>query len=205
MKKSLFIYFLAVLSPVNASILTDPSSINSFATLIDFESHTVGTSGPISDGFATISSDSPDAQIQNMGFTQHTGIYEGNSFGFGIYNYSINFLDPVSQVGLGIFDINFADNFVKAYDLNGNLLETAQSIIDFAVGSPGGSHSAYVGFTHSNNDISKITIEGAEGDWLGVDNISYFQTPDASPVPIPAAVWLFASGLISLIRFKKLA
>jgi len=203
MKKSLLIYFLTILCPVHASILTGPNNISSFATLIDFESNTVETAGPISDGFATISSDSSDAQIKKMGYTQHTGIYEGNSFGFGKYNYSISFLDPVSQVGLGIFDVNYAGNYVKAYDLNGNLLETAQSIIDFSVGSPGGSHSAYVGFIRSNNDISNVIIESGEGDWLGIDNISYFQTPDASPVPIPTAALLFSSGLIGLMRFRK--
>ena len=52
------------------------------------------------------------------------------------------------------------------------------------------SYTGYSGFTFSS-------AEGGQPAFLSIT------TADASPVPIPPAVWLFGSGLLGLVRMKR--
>ena len=83
---------------------------------------------------------------------------------------------------------------VTIYDTSLNIIESAnfsQPAIDDAV---------FFGF-ESNNDIARITIDKVAGNSLSytfIDDIRY-----ETVVPIPAAVWLFGSGLIGLIGLAR--
>ena len=101
---------------------------------------------------------------------------------------------------MGIFDPNFTGNILRALDSGGNVLEQLISNTDpeFPVGTPGATFSTFVGFVRGQTDIQRIELSHVTGDWLAIDNVTY-----SSVVPIPAAVWLFATGLLSLLGFTK--
>ncbi|MFH1723764.1 MAG: thrombospondin type 3 repeat-containing protein, partial [Elusimicrobiota bacterium] len=146
-----------------------------YVGLIDFESFPVGTPEPITTQGATFSTSWGGFQVVRMGYTQYPGIYEGNSFGFGITAISIVFDAPVQEFGMGIFDPNFCcDNIARIYDQDDNLLdETSPSL-----GSPGGVHSASVGFVRAQPDIKRVEYQMSAGDPQGIDMVRFFLPPD---------------------------
>lgn len=196
---STFLCICLLVQSVSATLTTSPGALNPAATIIDFEAFTVGTPGPITDGFATMTS-SGSAIIKAQEFTQIPGIFEGQYFGFGAFNYFIDFANPVSEFGFGIFDVNFVGNEVRVLDTGNAVLEMVTSGIDFPVGPSGGGFSTFVGFTRAANDISRIELLFVKNplgdDFLGIDTVTYFQ--DTSAVPEPTTVALLGIGLAGL-------
>ena len=188
---------------VSSAPISDPSQLSALATIIDFESVPVHTAEPIVIGGVTITDDNPlvTSGIQPQQWTQFPGIFEGQFFGTGQGDrgYVIEFESPVAQFGMGIFDPNFTGNVLRALDSSNNELEQLVSNVDpeFPVGPPGGGFSTFAGFSRSQNDIKRIELTHVAGDWLAIDNVSYHV------VPIPAAVWLLASGLLGLAGIAR--
>ncbi|VAW77342.1 hypothetical protein MNBD_GAMMA15-280 [hydrothermal vent metagenome] len=76
------------------------------------------------------------------------------------------------------------------------------------------------GYTANSTNTNSMTLWGAEGEYdamtglfdtqtttIGMDLVALFNA-DIKPVPVPAAVWLFGSGLIGLVavaRRRKIA
>lgn len=58
------------------------------------------------------------------------------------------------------------------------------------------SEVRFFGFT-SDTAFTTVEIKGVINDGYGIDNVHF------SVVPVPAAVWLFASGLLMLLRFGR--
>ena len=77
---------------------------------------------------------------------------------------------------------------LQAYDINNNLLE--EVILDFP-------QSDSVMATINTPGISWIYASGEGGTAVSIDLIRY------NAVPIPAAVWLFGSGLLGLIGIAR--
>ena len=50
--------------------------------------------------------------------------------------------------------------------------------------------------------IDYSNLAGSQHDNIGIDNIQFGQTPPAV-IPIPAAAWLFSSGLLALIGITR--
>lgn len=104
----------------------------------------------------------------------------------------ITFANPVSQILLGWGDPNFAGNFIKAYDVNGNLLEQAS----VELGPPGGGHAAWIGFKRARPDIASVLVQPDQslpnGDDYVIDNIRY--STNSSPLcdsakAVPSVLW----------------
>jgi hypothetical protein len=120
------------------------------------------------------------------------------SAGFGCANdLNVDFKQTVSNVG---FDILSEDNgagevsgIVTAY-LNGSVVGTLNLISD-------GN-----GLIHNPIDLSSIGLmdrivlsSTLDPAGLGYDNFSY----ESSVVPVPAAIWLFGTGIVGLLGIRK--
>jgi len=187
-----------------SALISDPSQLDPASIIIDFESISVGTSEPIVINGVTITDDntSVTSSIQPQDWTQYPGIFEGQFFGLGVGDrgFVVEFETPVSQFGMGVFDPNFTGNILRALDSNGNVLEQMISNTDpeFPVGPTGGIFSTFVGFSRNQRDIQRIELINVPGDWLAIDTITY-----STVVPLPASIYLLASGLLSILGFTR--
>jgi len=119
-------------------------------------------------------------------------------------------MDPVSSLS-GVFSFDIPFTFGTAFQMNADLTAFTQALAS----APGDLASAYSNFGSSGywGGISEVHL--ADGTVLSGYNLasdSGFDWsnayPTAAPVPIPAALWLFGSGLLGLVgvaRCKKAA
>ncbi|MDH5612822.1 MAG: VPLPA-CTERM sorting domain-containing protein [Gammaproteobacteria bacterium] len=104
----------------------------------------------------------------------------------------------VSSVGGFINSYPNYDLSISALDINMNPLET-YSITQLAnIVTPGGiNDGGFRGIVRDTNDIAHFTVTG----YVAVlDNLTFTRM---SAVPVPAAAWLFTSGLIGLIGVAR--
>jgi hypothetical protein len=207
---------LSGVGQAKAGVITDPGALNPDATLIDFESLDVGTSLPLYDGFVHITSSlnfrNQSARVIASAsyYVQIPGVVEGHLVGHLPVDYFIEFDQPVSQFGMGIFDPNFAGNVLRAVDSAGNTLEEVTSgTTAFPVGPTGGSFATYVGFVRPTNDISRIELihvyssENSIGDFLSIDNVTYYTTPSDVPEPASMTLALLGSLCVGGCRLRR--
>ena len=175
--------FLAVLAiPLSAwaKPIYSISDIGSPKTVIDFEKYDYGTPTPISEGGATISSP-PGFSVAAKTYPDDENV-SGKYLGFNPIDCYITFDQPVSQFGLGVYDPNFPDNQLIAYDADLNELERISLPYDaFAV------TSIFAGFKRAQADIKKIALIHDPSDSIGIDNITFSQ---ATTAPLPGVIWL---------------
>lgn len=120
----------------------------------------------------------------------------------------IDYDTPVSAASAQIWDIDAAPNNSNGYeawtitarDISGGVIDTIVSPdgIDETLPASMNAKPWTWSFNHTSNDIYSIAIEfsgTATVVGLAFDNFS----PATAVVPIPAAAWLFGSGLIGLI------
>ena len=119
---------------------------------------------------------------------------------------------PVSAASAQIWDIDAAPNGADGFERwKITARDAAGTVID-AIDSPAGINENLPAslnakpwtwsFRHANNDIHSIAIEftgTASRVGLAFDNFS----PATAAVPIPAAAWLFATGLVGLIGISR--
>jgi hypothetical protein len=115
----------------------------------------------------------------------------------------VSYSTPTSAASGVILDIDLTETFtIQAHDNSGNVLET----INIADGDPntGDGIATFWSFDRATTDIASIRFAGsrtlAGGFGLGFDN---FNARSASVVPIPAAIWLFGSGLLGLVGMAR--
>jgi len=115
-------------------------------------------------------------------------IFNGTGFDGNI---AFNLLSPVN--GIGAWSNLIDGGVIKAYDglgLSGNLIGTA------ALGA-----GSFGGLISSNSVRSvEITCDFNSDLKCGVFDIQF---GTVSSVPVPAAIWLFSSGLLALIGFGR--
>jgi len=186
-------------------------------TTIDFESFSVGEQTPSTaevtihaefQGFPYPEFTPADVYVRPQGFVQHSGIFEGQYYGYNAVDFVIEFNGLVKEFGVGIFDPNFVGNALIAYDAFGNELERVTSGTDaeFQTGPIGGSFSTFVGFTRENTDIKSIRLTNAPGDVLGIDNVTYsgfVTTEPDSPIPEPGTALIFLGSLLSMRYLRQ--
>lgn len=179
---------------VIAILLWTASATNStHATTIDFESFNDNTS--LADQITGISF--TDATVFTAGvslnefdFPPSSGmnVVASGLAGAGSGILSMTFDTAMSKVG-GFF--TFADQLsLQAFDLNHNLLGSTQSVASNVLGS-------WEDLSISLSGISYLTITGASQFTL--DDLTF----EAQPVPEPATLLLFASGVLMYAVARK--
>lgn len=213
LKYVIALYMLLSLNTINATIIDHPDRMNSSAHLVDFENLDAGNPDPI--WASVIDEDYNSVSIRAYEFADigpqlTTGrvvgpyylpgdenIFGGNAYGFAEDKLSIYLVSPnnsglrvpydnsMSEVGFGILNNRSLDTYIEVFGEKGQLLETARSGVDFPVVESGGHNPIFVGFKHSNNDISRIIIHvgqqaynnGGNGG-IAIDNIFYHRKAD---------------------------
>jgi len=191
----------AACNPLCAAPINSPGDLSANATAIDFEAFTAGTLEPISNGFATIRSSAGNQTVHAQGFTQFPSVFGGQYFGFDVTSYSIEFSQPVSEFGMGVFDPNSGGNVLRALDSDDNVLEFVTSAPGdefFPTGPVGGVFSTFVGFTRQTADIARVElINVGGGEILGIDTVTY------AAVPEPTSVSIFAVASVGFLWTRR--
>ena len=123
-------------------------------------------------------------------------------------------MDTLTQIGGGAFDllsIDFTGVFNReagvgnpdSFRVTGNYLDGSSVFTDIHLADITGLQTFVFGWT----SLSSATIGGpwVGPEWLGIqmDNLVVNDASTPSVVPVPAAIWLFGSALIGLVRFGK--
>lgn len=197
MKRAGIILFLALgfynPSAVSARSVGQPDEMPP-GKLITFDEWEVGTNGPLMTDVLVIADDAGVFRVRNDDYEQFPGILEGNYFGQTDSDVTISFAQDVVSAGLGIFDPNYEETVLHAYNRNGELLESFY----MEKGPKGGSFSSYGGFVRDSGDIARIVVSVQRGDLVGIDNIRYSTKPAPAPVSSKTA-WTLILALTLLV------
>ena len=137
--------------------------------------------------------DVPERSTYDALWVSTNGSYSGLGIAL-VSNYPPNsilstFNSGISGVGVDIFNLRQDDTIkVTVNDQSGD------HVYSVIVDNP---YYSFFGITTDSGLITSIQFTPNVG-WVGIDNFSY-----GNQVPIPAAIWLFGSGLIGLVRFRK--
>jgi hypothetical protein len=167
--------------------------------LEDFESYSAGTQisslpalgiefDPLAGG------GHPHAYL--FGGTPHGPMHLGN-FPNGITE--INRWDDIVLRVLPGYEIT-ALGFWNGDGQSDTLVATAYDVSGTVLGSIGAFKGTFSGFT-SDIGIARVVFNGNTGD--GWNHLDGLQTNAVSTVPVPAAVWLFGSGLVGLAGLAR--
>lgn len=123
---------------------------------------------------------------------------------------SVDFYSFNAVAGQAYFDIDYGmdfggsfDPWIELYDANFTLL----SQNDDSVIESGSFHSydSFISYQFQSDDLYYIAV--GSFPYLGSipfgSNYTLHVTQDVAPVPVPAAVWLFGAGLLSLVGVAR--
>ena len=188
-------FFVATLICVLFSIssITNAASITSVnanelsgATIIDFNNYSSGTYSSLS---------APGIEITGTGTFNFMPILAVSGVGFyndSNTNWTITLLFDDTVSAFGIWSGAIEENWTyTAFDAQGNAIESTVTGIS--------TNPIFHGI--AANGIKSVTMSNVAEDIAIFDDL-YF-VPSVATVPVPAAVWLFGSGLLGLIGFAK--
>ena len=146
-----------------------------------FNNRNIATSGSLVFGNTPVPSSVPSGKV-----------WDETTFGLfrADFDYSTNYVQ---------IDLIYDDDDIGglwAYDSVGNLIESVTASGD----GRGSVPFTTVSISRQTNDIAYILAGGVNAEALFLDNMQYNAV---SAVPVPAAVWLFGSGLIGLIGLAR--
>ncbi len=168
-----------------------PSSGGTFAHIgtfngVNFDASAFSYSGAIS-GTQTMTGSNDSFSAANIDFS---GV-SGNVVGLGFWGLDLTTFDNEAIV----LDVNYSDSSSQSYNvtLNGDAMFTPE----------------YFGL-YSNDTSQSITSislygtddTGAQRAWL-IDDLTVITAGSVPSVPVPAAAWLFGSGLVGLVGVAR--
>lgn len=167
-------------------------------TVIDFESAGVVNAPSLSIAGVTFTGDTNIHVDSDYAGNYNTrGTYHMTNYGVGPNSFRFDFDAPVSAFG---FLWGAADYTWTLSAFNGSdLLETL--ILDPTTSSNSGD---YFGIAHAGITHATLISNGGDfgTDYVFIDNFTV-NNANVSAVPVPAAVWLFGSGLVGLLGFNR--
>jgi len=114
--------------------------------------------------------------------------------------FEVIFTNAVSGVGIyigGLHDLSYGITTFEIFDSSNSLIGSYNLANEI-----GSSPYGYLFFgVTSSTEISKLQINVGDSDFVWFDDLQYSQT--ISSVPVPAAFWLFCSGLIAFFGAAK--
>ncbi len=174
----------------NGSIISTPYTVPQATSLF--------ISDPLSTAFVSVGIrlGADDVAISKPSHPPGVGVVSGPNSLASEPNYPFNstteieFLNTTYATGLYVSDGPTNDVSISFFDSTDSLITT--------INPPSSELRAFIGI-YSDERISRILLSTSGNDDYYVDDLYYF----APSVPIPSAVWLFGSGLIGLIGFKR--
>ncbi len=160
-----------------------------------------------------IDSDIESGPSGNLANYSATIIGEGGDSTYDYYSFSVGMGDNNLHVGQGLrFDIDYAedngiDTWLQLFDTDGVTLLAEND--DAQHDGPGDlvlwTLNSFINYTISNPGTYYIAVGEYDGDADSIGSLitDGEYTLHVSAVPIPAAVWLFGSGLLGLIGFSR--
>lgn len=176
---------------VFAAPITHPAQMSSCAEVVNFDSLSQGPLGNLyQDKGASFTATRGLSIIDisaifpnNRVFTQGRTLWPCESENGCAPNFAairISFDAPVTEVGLGWFDPNFAGNTLRAYDARGGLLESAEP----ALFPPATGGEAFIGIRRGAAEIAYVDVVPASGaDVFTIDNVHFAGTPVITQQP----------------------
>ena len=167
-------------------------------TLESFEGFSSGDGEPIVAADFTLTTGDGSAEINQF----FTGVYPTDGSNYVGWAYPNNaslifdFDSPQSVFSMDITDLASVGAVTVDVFADGGLSAVVPTINEDNGFSHGGLN--FIGLV-SDSSFSSLRFEFAVSEWIGVDRVQY----GASPVPLPAAVWLFGSALLGLIGFSR--
>ena len=114
------------------------------------------------------------------------------------------------DTGFSFFYTSSTTASVNVYDglgATGNLLATLNLAAQFSQNCSGDPTGGFCNFSPIGvlfDGIAKSIDFGGTANFTGFDNITFGSAaPGISPVPLPAAAWLFGSALLGFAGFKR--
>jgi hypothetical protein len=172
---------------------TDSSLVG--GDVIDFSAQTVGRYTSLSIGDVTFTANDNDLSIASnySGSYNTTGLYldNGDYSTNGFSSITFSFASDVNAFGFNFGASNYSWT-LTAYDGSGSIIESM--VISALIDSNNGE---FFGIAANGIAYAVLSNNDPSYDWIFIDNFT------TSAVPVPAAVWLFGSGLLGLIGFTK--
>jgi hypothetical protein len=167
-------------------------------TLESFEGFSTGDPAPIAATDFTLSTSNSSGEI-NAGFTGTFPTDGVNDFGWSYpddASMTFSFASPQSVFSMDITDLASVGATTIDVFADGGLVPVVPTIDIGFFGSHGGLD--FLGLV-SDSQFSSLTFTFSASEWLGADRVQY----GISPVPVPAAFWLFGTALIGFIGISR--
>jgi len=175
-----------------------------------FESYARGDTAPLSVdfGIAGIATLSGGGEIETTYVGQGNGriAYSGTQFWETSSNsFTISFSAPIAALGFYGVDFGDFDGQISA-TLGGH--NTATYEIPHLTGGDVADNLngslLYWGIIETETfDSITFSNTGSSADYFGFDDFTIGSLEQVTPVPVPAAVWLFGSALFGLVGFSR--
>ncbi|SFR08827.1 hypothetical protein [Poseidonocella sedimentorum] len=172
--------------------ITDPGDISAGALTETFEGFTLGTPLPLSSGIMSVATGNAVGAAVVGSSYDHPGTPAGSRWignSADAVSYSFEFSAGISQFGLVLFGHQYAGTTMELFDA------LDQSVASFSVAIAGGGAGQYTGFTSDMAAVRSVVIDFGGVDAVWIDNVSYLEGTDTSPVPLPATLPLLVAAL----------
>ena len=200
----------------SADFITNAGDVGEPSKTIAFTTDFFGGTGPVQIG-AAVGENITWSSTDSFSVVNHSGIYglvaNGDWHGFGANGYTglntdigemtFRFLSGlVSQVG-GF--INYAPGFgpdvlIKAYDINGALLESYNVNMLAPISTPNGlNEGAFRGISRATNDIAAFSVSNS---YVVLDNLK-FSRLEVEPAPLPPTAIPLGLGALVFAFFGR--
>ncbi len=187
-----------LLGAVCALVFVFGFSTSAYAVLIDFESLAAGTT--VTNQFPEVTfSGSSDNVVFDVGlplgkFICTTGCKD---------NTILDFTNPVDNLTFWVIQLNTAGKIAEFNIFENSVLTATIDLIGPGTGGGGsGTDDEFIDLSAFSN-VTRLEVVNIAGDPVLENGIGLDQFSFDAAVPIPAAVWLFASGLIGLIGIAR--
>lgn len=195
------VWSAAALANSFSSYTEDITALLDSPTIITINGYGYGSYPSITESGATVDRipTSLDVAVTNQYISSDSQYkyIDTHYLGYGEQSFTISFNQPVSQVGMGFYDLNYGGNTLIAYGAGDVELERISDLP-----YPGMAvTSVFAGFQRSTADIVSIDYLCAPGDAVGIDNVSFSRFTNVAP--LPNAAWLLGSGLLGLLGWKR--